>query len=81
MISTYVFIQAEIDESCIAHLDLSDLPKNWRAEPAPKRLQTLDDEWLVSGKSAVLRVQLSAEPSASRFHKASDPQPGEILNR
>jgi len=27
-----------------------------RAEPAPKRLWTLGDEWLDSGKSAVLRV-------------------------
>jgi RES domain-containing protein len=52
----YVVFQVEIDESYIGQLDLRDLPKNWRAEPAPKRLQTLGDEWLASGKSAVLRV-------------------------
>lgn len=56
VLSRYVVIQVEIDESNIAHLDLRNLPKNWRAEPAPKRLQTLGDEWLDSGKSAVLRV-------------------------
>ncbi len=56
VLSRYIVFQVEIDESYIAHLDLHDLPKNWRAEPAPKRLQTLGDEWLDSGKSAVLRV-------------------------
>jgi len=55
-LSKYVVSQVEIEESHIAHLDLRDLPKNWRAEPAPKRLWTLGDEWLDSGKSAVLRV-------------------------
>lgn len=56
VLSKYVVFQVEIDESHIVHLDLRNLPKNWRAEPAPKRLQTLGDEWLDSGKSAVLRV-------------------------
>ena len=56
VLSRYVVFQVEIDESHIDHLDLSDLPKNWRTEPAPKRLRTLGDEWLDSGKSIVLRV-------------------------
>jgi RES domain-containing protein len=52
----YVVLRVEIDEANIAHLDPHDLPRNWRAEPAPRRLQTLGDEWLDSGKAAVLRV-------------------------
>ena len=56
VLSRYVVFQVEIDEPYIAQLELRDLPKNWRAEPAPKRLQTLGDEWLDSAKSAVLRV-------------------------
>ena len=56
VLSRYVVFQVEIDESYISHLDVGDLPKNWRAEPAPKRLQMLGDEWLDSGKSVVLRV-------------------------
>lgn len=56
VLSRYIVFQVEVDESYITHLDLRDLPKNWRAEPAPRRLQTLGDEWLDSGKSAVLRV-------------------------
>lgn len=56
VLSKYVVFRVEIDEPYIAHLDLGDLPKNWRAEPAPRRLQILGDEWLASGKSAALRV-------------------------
>ena len=56
MLSRYVVFQVEIDESYIADLAPRNLPKNWRSEPAPKRLQTLGDDGIESGKSAVLRV-------------------------
>lgn len=56
MLSRYVVFEVEIDARYVAHFELRDLPKNWRAEPAPKRLQALGDEWLDSAKSAVLRV-------------------------
>jgi RES domain-containing protein len=56
VLSRYVVFQVEIDDSFIAHLDPDDLPKNWQAEPAPRRLQTLGDQWLDAGNSVVLRV-------------------------
>jgi RES domain-containing protein len=56
VLSRYVVIQVEMDKSNISHLDMRDLPKNWRTEPAPKLLQTLGDDRLHSGRSAVLRV-------------------------
>jgi RES domain-containing protein len=56
VLSRYVMFQVEIDKSYVADVDRGALPKNWRAEPAPKRLQTIGDDWLESGKSAVLRV-------------------------
>jgi RES domain-containing protein len=62
VLSRYVVIQVEIDETYIADVDQGYLPKNWRNEPAPKRLQTLGDDWLAAGNSAVLRV-----PSAIVF--------------
>lgn len=55
-LSRYVVFQVEIHESCIADLDVDSLPKNWRRVPALKRLQAIGDDWLASGKSAVLRV-------------------------
>jgi RES domain-containing protein len=56
VLSRYVVIGVEIDDAYIAQLDSHDLPKNWRAEPPPKRLQALGDAWLDAGKAAVLRV-------------------------
>lgn len=52
----YILFHVEINESYIADLDPNALPKNWRREPAPKRLQAIGDDWLTSGESAVLRV-------------------------
>lgn len=56
MLSKYVVFQVGIEQPYVADLELRDLPKNWRAEPPPARLQTLGDLWLSSRKSAVLRV-------------------------
>lgn len=53
VLAKYVVFRVEIDESHITNLDVRDLPKNWRAETAPKSLQILGDAWLDSGKSAV----------------------------
>lgn len=34
----------------------SDLPANWRSDPAPHALKQLGDTWMASQASAVLRV-------------------------
>ena len=56
VLSRYVSFQAEISEPYIADVDLDSLRRNWRTEPAPKRLQAIGDGWLTSGASAALRV-------------------------
>lgn len=56
ILSRYVVFKVDIEECLVEDLELEAPPKNWRAEPAPKRLQTLGDYWLDSGRSAVLRV-------------------------
>jgi RES domain-containing protein len=56
VLSRYVVFKVDIDDSLVADLPLNTLPKNWSTEPAPKRLQRLGDDWLDSGRSAVLRV-------------------------
>lgn len=55
-LSRYVTFRVEIDKSFVADIGSGDLPKNWRADPAPKRLQAIGDRWLVSQASAVLRA-------------------------
>lgn len=56
ILSSYVLFEAQIDESHIAVVDLDALPKNWKNEPAPARLQSIGDEWLASATSVALRV-------------------------
>jgi RES domain-containing protein len=89
-LSRYVVFPVEIDESYITNLAPDAVPKNWRAEPAPKRPQILGDDWPDSRKSAGLRVpsvivagefNSPAKPSASRFPKTRDPRTREVPNR
>lgn len=56
VLSRYVLFRADIEESCMLEVDLDSLPRNWKTEPAPRRLQTIGDEWLTSGASVALRV-------------------------
>jgi RES domain-containing protein len=65
LLKKYVLFPVEIDERCILALDPASLPKNWRAEPAPTRLQKMGDAWLDSSTSAVLRVPSSLVPGES----------------
>ncbi len=67
VLSKYFAFQVEIDKSHIAHLGLRELPKNWRAEPASKRLQTLGDEWLDSGNRLFWAYR--TQSSAANFSK------------
>lgn len=55
-LARYVVIEVQIDEALIQDIDLAVLPTNWRAEPAPKRLQAIGNEWIDAGTSPVLRV-------------------------
>jgi RES domain-containing protein len=40
----------------IASVSIDKLPGNWFAASAPLQLQTLGDEWLARGETAVLKV-------------------------
>ncbi|MEO0803689.1 MAG: RES family NAD+ phosphorylase [Cyanobacteria bacterium J06642_2] len=52
-----VQISAEIPEGVSRRkLTPADLPKNWRAYPAPSALQTLGSQWVRSGETAILEL-------------------------
>lgn len=67
LLKKYVLFQVEIDESYIGDIDTRALPRNWRAEPAPSKVQNIGDEWSTNGTSAVLRVPSSLVPGESNF--------------
>jgi RES domain-containing protein len=51
----------------VGELDLSNLPRKWKANPAPAGLQAIGDDWVASRRSAVLRVPSALVPAESSF--------------
>ena len=67
LLGEYVFFDVVIDEAMIAVVDVSSLPKNWRAEPAPSKLQAIGSAWVAGGTSVALRVPSSLIPAESNY--------------
>lgn len=44
------------DEVSIRHIDIKDLPKNWRDYPAPGKLAEIGTAWLEKKESLILKV-------------------------
>ncbi len=53
---SYSLILAIFDEDLVLQFDTSSLPDNWREQPPPRETQAIGDEWVASGRSAVLAV-------------------------
>jgi RES domain-containing protein len=66
-LASYSRCSVRFDESLIIALDLKQLPKNWRRSPAPAAVQTLGDEWIAAGRSAVLKVQSAIIEEESNY--------------
>lgn len=59
---SYSLILAVFDEDLLLQLDIPSLPDNWREHPAPRETQTIGDEWIAGGRSAVLAVPSAIIP-------------------
>ncbi|MEO8737813.1 MAG: RES family NAD+ phosphorylase [Edaphobacter sp.] len=67
LLAKYVFIEVDFDPSLVIELDRSLLPKNWKADPVPRAVQTVGDRWASSGGSVVLRVPSALASEESNF--------------
>lgn len=67
LLQRYVVIGVEIEERLVGNVELSDLPRHWRAEPAPVGLRKIGDEWVEAASSAVLRVPSTLVSAESNF--------------
>jgi len=67
LLQRYVLIGVKIEESLVREVGPADLPRNWRADPAPVGLRKVGDEWIASGVSPVLRVPSTLVPAESNF--------------
>jgi len=67
LLQRYVLIGVEIDQSFAGEVLQPDLPRNWRADPAPVALRRIGDRWIEGSSSAVLRVPSTLVPAESNF--------------
>lgn len=67
LLAKYVLFKVGIEESFIAHVEMSELPRNWRTDPPPAKVRAIGDEWIAAGTSAVLRVPSTLVPAESNF--------------
>jgi RES domain-containing protein len=63
----YVLVPCTFDAALVSRLDRSRLPRNWRSYPAPPELQTIGDEWIKGGTSAVLEVPSAVIENDSNY--------------
>ena len=63
LLTKYVLIGVEIEESLIQDIDRRKLPRSWRADPAPPSLRAIGDEWAQARPSVALRVPSTLVPA------------------
>lgn len=62
LLEKYVMLGIGVEESLIADVDESRLPKNWKTSPAPAAIRAIGDEWATARVSAVFRVPSAIVP-------------------
>jgi RES domain-containing protein len=67
LLKRYVLFGVEIDEAFTTRLDSAVLPKNWKRDPVPRKIQAIGDAWAHSLSSAVLSVPSVLVPNESNF--------------
>ncbi len=67
LLKRYSLFEVEMDLFYVEELDLSNLPRNWKANPAPTGVQAIGDDWVAGRRSAVLRVPSALVPAESSF--------------
>lgn len=55
LLHRYVLFELTFDEALVS-LCPANLSKKWRMSPSPRSNQRMGDEWIATGRSAVLRV-------------------------
>ncbi len=62
LLDHYALLRATFDSGLISDIDRQLLPRNWRADPAPARLQQVGDAWAAAASSVALRVPSTLLP-------------------
>ncbi|NOS82297.1 MAG: RES domain-containing protein [Nitrospira sp.] len=63
-----IAISADIpDDVRMGHIEVSDLPKNWRIYPVPEELQDFGTAWVTSASTAILVVPSAVIPDERNY--------------
>jgi RES domain-containing protein len=62
LLSAYVLIGCEVDDTLVDTLDPTALPAHWRQSPAPHALARIGDAWARAGASLALAVPSALVP-------------------
>jgi len=63
----YVLLPVDIEETFVTVVQVDSLPNGWSSSPPGPATQSIGDEWLVRGASAVLRVPSVVIPGEFNF--------------
>ncbi|MGH9353034.1 MAG: RES family NAD+ phosphorylase [Terriglobia bacterium] len=67
LLDAYVVFDVAIDERLVTRVDPAELPRQWRVDPPPHKVQDIGDAWAASGASAVLQVPSATIPAERNF--------------
>ncbi len=67
LLPAYLVVPLTFDSGLVSEIATRKLPASWRRYPAPPDLQRVGDDWLASGRSAVLRVPSAVVPEEFNF--------------
>lgn len=54
-------------ELAVTRISASDLPPDWRAEPAPESTQKIGDAWIAAAKTAILAIPSVLYPEETNY--------------
>ncbi len=67
LLPSYSICPVEFEDALVERLDLTELPDNWRDNPAPPAVLALGDAWISSKRSAVFQVPSVIVPEENNY--------------
>jgi RES domain-containing protein len=67
VLPAYTAVPIQFDDALVTALDASDLPADWRDDPAPRSTRAIGDAWVLMASSAVLRVPSVVVPTEFNY--------------
>ncbi len=66
--SDYISLRAKLPIGItVRHVELDELPTDWRRYPSPAELQRMGDEWIQSGETVAMTVPSAVTPPRTQL--------------